>query len=885
MDLQINRLSGWIVTDEPRPTFSITLDGTIAADCYRVSVEHAGSTLWTSEKLSIAQLSVQYAGPALSPKSAYRAVGHVLAANQIEHRLEAVFETGFLGDSWQAAWIEPEQETAIREKELSLMECIIPGPNHNGGHVRLKPCQVIRRDFILDSPPRKARIYASAHGIYELQVNGQKTGINRLAPETSAYQHRLYYQSYDVTDLLRSGENSLSIILADGWWIGRIGLSGESCQYGDKLGLILQLEITGPDGSQQLIGSDESFLSRRSHIDYADLFIGERQDLVTPRAESWLPCRATDCGTMNLFAQPIAAISELAGLPAVSIFRTPSDELVADFGQVIAGVVEMTIATESSCEIVLDHSEVLDASGNFFRNILGRNKDQRDVFVCPPGRATLRPLFTYHGFRFVRISGIEEENITGIKAIVLGTAIAERGCFSCSDPGLNQLQANIRQSAAGNMFSVPTDCPQREKMGWTGDIQVFAKTGCFNFDLYNFLDGWLANMRLEQKSDGEIPIVIPNYPLQQRMQKHNGKDNSSSAWSDACILVPLYLYQYYGNAAILEDNLAMMERWLEFVARAAACSPPGYNEMSPEQQARNPYLWNKGHHFGDWLIPSLRKQPGGVQKGVEATFEVIASCFYAVTVKSFIEVLDALSCEGRGSIELNKKRDYFSERLAKIRQAVRDEYIGDDGIIRGDLQGLYVMALHSGAAAGDLAVKVAARLAWLISQNGDRLDTGFVSTPYLLDVLVQYGHRDLAYRLLFQTQSPSWLYSVEKGATSIWENWEAILPDGTVTGSSFNHYAFGCVGDWIYRQIGGIAPLAPGFRKVIFQPDIDCGLESARCAIKTAWGQVSCSWRWQGQICQVELTIPPGLAAVVKIREINETLPDSSQIYHFKRPK
>ncbi len=497
-------------------------------------------------------------------------------------------------------------------------------------------------------------------------------------------------------------------------------------------------------------------------------------------------------------------------------------------------------------EVVLDFSEVLGKDGGFIRNIMGRNKDQRDVFVCPAGVTTFRPRFTYHGFRYVRIAGVAHDQIVRVQALALGTALRSTGHFSCSDERLNALQRNIRQSERSNMFSVPTDCPQREKMGWTGDILVFAKTGCFDFDLHNFLVSWLADMRAEQKEDGEVPMVVPCYPAQDRMEREKAGDNSSAAWGDACVLVPYDLYRCYGDKHVLRDNLPMMERWLGFIAAAAARKPEGWDSLTPAQQARNPYLWTKGHHFGDWLIPSFAKEPGGVMNGVAATREVIAACYYAVTVRAFLAVLDAL-LEEEPSEDLLEKRARYGALLPKIKQAVREEFISDDGLIRGDLMGMYVLALYADVVEGALKERVAGRLVRMIEENGYRLDTGFVSTPHLLDVLTEAGHKDVAYRLLFQTESPSWLYMVERGATTIWESWEAIAPDGTVTNSSFNHYALGSVGDWIYRNIGGITIGEAGYRHIVFSPDLHCGLAHADCSVQTPYGEASCSWKREGR--------------------------------------
>ena len=579
---------------------------------------------------------------------------------------------------------------------------------------------------------------------------------------------------------------------------------------------------------------------------------------------AWQPVASAAYHMTNLVAQPTAPVVEWEQLDPERVFAAPNGDLIVDFGKCLAGVAELTVRVAKRTEVALDFSEVLDREGNFFRNIMGRNKDQRDGFVCGEGVTTFRPRFTYHGFRYVRVTGVTRGQIVSIQACAMGTELVSAGHFACSDERLNMLQRIIRQSERSNMFSVPTDCPQREKMGWTGDILAFAKTGCFNFDLNSFLSGWLCNMRTEQREDGEIPMVIPAYPAQDRMERAVSGDNTSSAWGDACVLVPCGLYRCYGDKRVLRENLSMMERWLGFIAEAAARHPENWDVLTPAQQARNPYLWTKGHHFGDWLIPSYAKEPEGVLKGVAATRAVVAACYYAVTVRAFLSVLNVL-LEDAPDEDLQSKRVYFEDLLPKIKRAVREEYIAGDGLIRGDLMGMYVMALYADIGEGELRAQLAKRLVRLIEENGYRLDTGFVSTPHLLDVLTDAGHKDVAYRLLFQTESPAWLYMVENGATTIWENWEAIAPDGTVNKSSFNHYALGSVGDWIYRNIGGIGTGEAGYRHIVFSPDVQCGLAYADCSVQTPYGEASCSWKREPEGVSVEIAVPMQATAELRL--------------------
>jgi len=881
-EIQINGLTGHIVTDDPFPTFTVMVEGgegccieDIRAEVFKAD----GLQIWDNGKRKFAIPHIYYQGPELEPKTVYSLTITLYDKNGSTVHDTTNFETGLMKEGWKAGWIEPIQESAIHEKGIAFDEIFIPHSDYFGGHVRLHPCREIQKKFEYSSLPERARIYASAHGVYELLVNGVKAGKNILPPEISSYKQRLYYQTYDVTGLIKKGENNISVTLADGWWIGRIGLSGDSCQFGERLGFIMQLEIKSKDGDKQIICSDESFECRRSYIDYADLFIGERHNYTAQR-EKWKKCERAEYNMENLVAQPIAPIVSINSLQPKEYMITPKGELVVDFGQVIAGVVQITVRSKKNEEVTLDFSETLDKEGNFFRNIIGRNKDQRDIFVCGEGETTFKAKFTYHGFRYIRIIGIEKKQIVKLEAVAMGTDIKERGYFECSDERLNRLQKNIVWSARSNMFSVPTDCPQREKMGWTGDIQVFVKTACFNFDMYNFLSAWLDNMRTEQLPSGEVPNIVPSYPVQDKMQRSGGDDNTSAAWGDACVLVPYYLYQYYGNKRVLKENFNMMEHWLGYIKNQSSVY---IKDPAEEKSDHYKYLWRSGHHFGDWLIPSFRNKPNGVEEGRLATYEVVASCFYALTVRIFILVLDALIENSEKSSALHSKKAYYKDLLAKIIKAVKTEYISKNGRIKGDLQGLYVLALYAGIADGELKSKLVKRLVELIEQNDNRLDTGFVSTQYLLDVLYDNGYKETAYKLLFQTKAPSWLYQVEKGATTIWENWEAIKPDGTVTNSSFNHYAYGCVGDWIYRHIGGVNIGGPGYSKIVFAPDINCGLEYSNCYVQTAYGKAECNWSWQDDICNIEIQVPINTKAEFIINGYKKSLESGRHRFTFSR--
>ena len=369
-----------------------------------------------------------------------------------------VFETGFMGTHWQAGWIESVQEDAIQEKELDFFE-MVTYVDDGRSATRLRPCQELRREFTCEKALKKARVYATAHGIYNLYINGEKVSGQRLAPEVSCYDERLYYQTYDVTKLIDPGVNTIGAILADGWWIGRLGMAGDSCNYGNRLGFLMQMELTWTDGTTQLIVSDEQMQCRPSFIKYSDLFIGEKWDLNEAEnfqlpGEHWLNCRVISEPMDNLYGQPLEPVSVIQTVDAPQIIETPKGELVLDFGQVLAGVVHLEFQGIIGDILTLEHSEILDEHGNFKCNILGRNKDQKDICICRDGVQVFEPQFTYHGFRYVRIGGIRREQILFASARVIGTPLRKTGSFTCSDENLNQLQHNIEWSEISDMATV-----------------------------------------------------------------------------------------------------------------------------------------------------------------------------------------------------------------------------------------------------------------------------------------------------------------------------------------------------------------------------------------------------------------------------------------------
>lgn len=799
------------------------------------------------------------------------------------------FEMALLApEDWQACWIEPEQSIAPDEVAHSIADIF-------GGNVattpddyqKLMPPQFLRRELQVPAKViRRARIYATAHGIYSLRINGQSARDTQFDPGVTAYQNYQEYQIFDVTKLIRTGTNAIGMIVADGWFAGRIGAPGTNHNYGERLAALMQLEIEYDDGERQVIGSDASFKSSTGPYQYADVFIGEKYDArqafpgwdcagfddqlwtaVQIRPEQSLSSLVAEC------AEPVRQIDVLRPV----WIRPDNGGYLVDFGQVMAGRIGVWCQGPAGTEIVIEHSEVLDEQQHFLNNILGKHKDQRDVFVLSgTGREYYEPLFTFHGFRYARISGypgILDETV--IQAKVIASDLSETGHFECGYPALNRLHDNIRWSQRSNMISIPMDCPQRERAGWTGDLQVYADTATLFMHVQPFLNRWLRNMRVEQTPDGQIPVIIPfwkSYRVITDAIFGPGK-HASAGWSDACVIVPWTLYQNYGDPQILSDNYAMMQGWLRYVEQQAKeeFPFPVDNTTDPAVIARHRYLWNTGFHYGDWFMPSFLNRENELEGATECaiqTKELVASSFYAYTT--------GLMAQIAGILGKTDDSAYYRELNRHIRNAFAEEYVRPDGFTTANFQGSYVLALKFGLIPQDSIETYVTQLCQMIANNGGCLDTGFLSTPFLLDVLCQHGREDVAYQLLLQNQCPSWLYEVNMGSTTIWEGWSAIKPDGRVTPVSYNHYASGCVGSFLYRYMMGIQPLKPGYKQFRIQPHPYRELKRAKCSYESGYGQIVSAWSFQSDSLRIEVMIPANTSAEL-------ILPNSQQYQYTEQ--
>ena len=488
-------------------------------------------------------------------------------------------------------------------------------------------------------------------------------------------------------------------------------------------------------------------------------------------------------------------------------------------------------------------------------------------------------MFTFHGFRYVKVTGIQKLKLEDFCGIAISSKMDNLAEFECSNEMVNKLYSNTRWSQYSNMISIPTDCPQRERAGWTADIQVYAPTASYHQDMNSFLTRWMENMEVEQLDDGQIPCVIPYSHSYQLTAKMQGGE-SSAGWSDACIIVPYTLYRIYGNKIILEKHYSMMKKWMDYVQFTAEHSNPKSFEKKKNKTAQEienqKYLWNTNWQYGDWMAPSISKGAMGGVKGAKITKEISASIYYAYSTELMSQIAEILGNKEDASRYLNLHK--------KIKKAIAETYISDDGKINPDLQGSYVCALWFEIVPEDKVPKAVSRLKQLIEENDFRLDTGFLATPILLDVLMKHGLKDVAYQLLYQENCPSWFYEIRKGATTIWESWDGIKPDGKVGNLSYNHYAFGCVMDWIYRNIAGIQNQSIGYQKIMIKPEPDTTMTWSRSSYKSVYGEITSDWKKENGVFRLQVRIPCNTDAIV-------VLPDGqkheigSGTYEFSCPQ
>lgn len=686
--------------------------------------------------------------------------------------------------------------------------------NLRGGTVYLK-------NFRCAAKAEKAILEITALGVYEAKLNGERIGDFILAPGWTSYLNRLQVQSYDVTDMLKT-ENSLEVTVGQGWRAIANKRDGSDFLGYRDTALIAELTLVYADGRTESIVTDSSWTARESKLRYTNIYDGDIYD-ATFKAGSARHCICVDLEKDMLIPQEGEKIVEHERMPALQIIKTPAGETVIDFGQNMTGYVEFSIKGTPGAQATISHGETLDCDGNFY-NANYRSARAQIKFTCDGEEHIYKSALTFFGFRYIRLENwpdeVKKENFT---AIVVHSNIRRTGYFECSDETVNKLFKNIIWGQKSNFLDVPTDCPQRnERLGWTGDAQVFVRTASLNFDVERFFKKWLRDLAADQGRDGCVPHVVPNI-----FDDMGG----SSAWSDAAVICPWEIYRTYGDKKILEDQFDSMKAWIDWM-----------RERSENGRRSG------GSHFGDWLGLD---SPEGSYKG-STPEDLIATAYYKYSTELFIKAAHAL---GRDVAE-------YENIPAEAAKAFRREYM-ENGRVKNATQTACVLALYFDIT--DDRAATAAQLNELVKRAG-HLETGFVGTPYLLHALSDNGYAGTAYDLLLRREYPSWLYPISKGATTVWEHWDGIKPDGTMWSSdmnSFNHYAYGAVADWMYGAAAGINsdPDRPGFEHIIFRPVTDRRLDFVKASIDTRRGNVASEWRRENGRIKYIFTVPEGCCA------------------------
>ena len=690
--------------------------------------------------------------------------------------------------------------------------------NLRGGTVFLK-------NFRCAAKAEKAILEITALGVYEAKLNGERVGDFILAPGWTSYSNRLQVQSYDVTNLLKT-ENSLEVTVGQGWRAIANKRDGSDFLGYRDTALIAELTLVYADGTAESIVTDSSWTARESKLRYTNIYDGDIYD-ATFKAGSARHCICVDLEKDMLIPQEGEKIVEQERMPALQIIKTPAGETVIDFGQNMTGYVEFRIKGTPGAQATISHGETLDRDGNFY-NANYRSADAQIKFICDGEEHTYKSALTFFGFRYIRLENwpdeVKKENFT---AIVVHSDIRRTGYFECSDETVNKLFKNIIWGQKSNFLDVPTDCPQRdERLGWTGDAQVFVRTASLNFDVKRFFKKWLRDLAADQGHNGCVPHVIPNI---------SDDMGGSSAWSDAAVICPWEIYRTYGDKAVLEEQFDSMKAWIDWM-----------RERSENGRRSG------GSHFGDWLGLD---SPEGSYKG-STPDDLIATAYYKYSTELFIKAAHALA----------RDVSEYENIPAEAAAAFRREYM-ENGRVKNATQTACVLALYFDIT--DDRAATASQLNELVKRAG-HLETGFVGTPYLLHALSDNGYAETAYDLLLRREYPSWLYPISKGATTVWEHWDGIKPDGTMWSTdmnSFNHYAYGAVADWMYGAAAGINsdPDRPGFEHIIFRPVTDRRLDFVKASIDTRRGTVASEWRRENGRIKYIFTVPEGCGASVII--------------------
>ena len=833
-DLTIEYKTNPIGLDEVQPRFSWKLESDrndTRQTAYRILVSN-GKSMWDSGRIESEQsILVEYMGAVFEARTAYTWEVTVWDNHGQSAVASAGFETGLLfGASFEgkARWI-----THGLDKEDTSSP-------------------IFTKTFTVSRPVSGARLYATALGLYEAAVNGEKVDDAFFAPGWTSYHKRLQYQTYAVD--LREGENELRFTLGKGWYSGIIGFTRTPNFYGDTTALLAMLIVTYADGTEEIIGTDESWVVSTGTIRFSEIYDGETQDWTLPETKlgNALPFAY---GFEALVAQENEPVRCLCTLPVAKEFTAPNGEHLFDFAQNLTGWVEVKITGRPGQKIALRHAESLDENGNFYTGNLG-GAAATDTYILSGEEQILRPHFSFHGFRYVCLEGLEDDQSIALTACHLSSDLKPAGSFSCSDERVNRLYQNIVWGQRDNYLDVPTDCPQRsERLGWTGDATAFTPTAVFHQNVMPFMRKWLRDLAADQKAETGAPQVVPDI--------FSDGQSGAAYWGDVTTVVPWTLYETYGDKRVLAEQYESMKTWTEYVRRQ--CGANG--------------LWQSGFQYGDWL--GLDAEANGLadeRKGATDDYFVANAC-YLWTLRI---MADAASLLG-----YDEDESMYRELREKVLASFRDEYVTKTGRLVCESQTALTLALHLGLAEEKDKAAIAERLEQNIGAHKTHLTTGFVGTPYLCLALSDNGKHDVAGKLLLQEEAPGWLYEVKMGATTLWERWNSILPDGSFNPmdmNSLNHYAYGAIGSWLYTRLCGLRRLEPGYKRFAVAPGFMKGISHAELSYESVYGTIKTAWRCEKKTITLDLTVPANTTAELTLPERNETLILGSGEYHYEYP-
>lgn len=886
--------------DAERPRLGWKLrsdDDNVMQSAYQVQASIEGSfadLLWDSGKVESGDSQgILYGGPAFQSLERIHWRVKVWSNRGAESAFSppAFFETGLLHASdWNAQWIEPEMEVDIDA---------------------YKPAPYIRKEFTVKQGLVKARACFTAKGLYRFYMNGAEGTDQLFTPGFTSYYNRLQYQVYDVTDLLQEGMNALGVIIGDGWWRGATGGANLKNNFGYKVAFLGQLVLDYEDGSREVIGSDSTFQTSHGPLLKTDMKSGEIYDARIELAgwhkpgfndSSWIPVQIIEDGFEHLIATRSVPVRQKERYEA-KVLRTPNGDTVLDFGQNIAGWVEMKMSGEAGSEVILIHGEALDRDGNFtLQNLAGHGtlEDFQEVryILAGSGSESYRPHFAVFGFRYVWVKSypveIRPEHFT---AVAVYSDLEETGDFTCSNPLINQLVFNSRWSQKSNFLEVPTDCPTRERAGWTGDAQLYCRTASDFMNVYPFFEKWMADLAAEQFADGSVGSTVPTVighhnPVEWERFSQTNKDpmmalrrpkpgtasmlDGSAGWGDAAVIIPWTLYLCYGDKRILENQFDSAKAWVDYMAACAKVAneeykdTPAYQHYTDGELDAN-YIWDTKFHWGEWLeADTIFNDIVSAMTKSRDSLPYVATAYYAYSSRLLSEMAFVL-----GKTEEGEK---YRALFEKIKRVYNQYFVKEDGSILGDRQAPNVRTLAFGLAEENKKQAVADRLAQLVVEQDYHLNTGFLSTPFLLQALADYGHSDIAFRLLEQDTCPSWLYAVTQGATTIWESWRGISAEGERSGS-FNHYSYGAVCDFLFAGIAGIRPVweEPGYKHFILKPLAGGTLTHASAAYESLYGTIQSGWERTGSSVSYQFRIPANTTATIMLPGQPEDLNKVSQ--------